>query len=332
MTNAPVKSTNDWEKRAWRSSEDTAPQSEPMPDLDGPATEDDQTHARPKLVDSTSVGAGGDGSAAVHLQLKDVIDSPYQPRLRPLIRKEVEDLMRSIAAAGQVSPIVVSPADGEQQGKYYVHSGHRRCAALRHLGAKKVLAVVRSDLDERSARRLALADNIGREDLSAFEQATALRSYCELYKLTLKDGAVDLGIKLRTAERLRSIAECTSEALVDILKESNVAAGAADLLVKIEKKTPKRGVRLAKKWIAQKLTHKDLEAELQKSNESQPRAVAKRDVVLRADSRTVEFRLHVIHEARSDAQDERIRGALSEVMRHLGIQHLDAASAEESAA
>jgi ParB family chromosome partitioning protein len=330
MTGAPVKSTNDWEKRmmterlAWQSSEATA-QSNPMPDDDGPATEDGQAHACTDLL--------GDGkeSSAVQLQLDDVIDSPYQPRLRPIARKDVEDLMRSIAAAGQVSPIVVSPAEGEHQGKYYVHSGHRRCAALRGLGAKKVVAFVR-DLKEREARKLALADNIGREDLSAFEQATALKSYCEMYGLSNKDGALDLGIKLRTAERLRSIAECSSEPLMNILRESNVSTKAADLLVKIEKRVPKKGVRLAKKWIEQKLTQKDLEAELRKSGNAPARVPVKRDVVLRADDKVVELKVYVIRETRSDVQDERIRGALCELMWHLEIPHLDAAPAEEAVA
>ena len=62
------------------------------------------------------------------LPLEDVLDSPFQPRKRPLGKKDVAELMGSLAAAGQVTPIVASPVP-DQPGKYFVHSGHRRCAA-----------------------------------------------------------------------------------------------------------------------------------------------------------------------------------------------------------
>src|SRR5690349_20693904 len=75
------------------------------------------------------------------LPLVAIMESPYQPRQRPIARKDVEELMKLISTGGQHDPIIVTPASDEHPGMYYVHSGHRRCAALRFLSATTVKAV-----------------------------------------------------------------------------------------------------------------------------------------------------------------------------------------------
>ena len=88
--------------------------------------------------------------AIVTLPLEAIKPSPYQPRLRPLGRKDLVELMAAIASAGQLTPIIVSPT--EEANSYYVHSGHRRVAALGFLGINRVKAEIRADLTESEAR------------------------------------------------------------------------------------------------------------------------------------------------------------------------------------
>jgi ParB/RepB/Spo0J family partition protein len=107
----------------------------------------------------------------------------------------------------------VTPADGENAGKFYVHSGHRRCEALRHLRTPTVPAVVRRDLDERGMRRLALADNLGREDLTVCEQAKALKDFCDAYELGVQAAGEELGVNRSIAFRLNTIARSSDRLL-----------------------------------------------------------------------------------------------------------------------
>jgi ParB family chromosome partitioning protein len=265
------------------------------------------------------------------IELADILDSPYQPRQRPITRKDVAELMRAIAAAGQVTPIIVSPASGEQSGKYFVHSGHRRCAALRFLGAQTVLAVVRTDLDDRAARKLALADNLGRDDLSAWEQATALKAYCDDYNVGLKDGARELGIRLRTAERLKTIIECSSEPILRILRDSNVAIKAADLLVRIDKRSPRKGSRLARKWLDGKASQKDLEAALRTVERGPGQTRSSPDVVLKNDGELLELRIRLDRHVHTQEQIRRAEQAISVFAGYIGLDHIQATCAEEVA-
>ena len=107
-----------------------------------------------------------------------------------------------------------------------MHSGHRRCAALRFLGAQTVKAIVHTEMDERAARKLAIADNLGRDDLTAFEQAKALGDYCDAFGMTLETACEELGIKRCTAFRLRGILSAP-EPLQFAIREQRISAKAA---------------------------------------------------------------------------------------------------------
>jgi ParB/RepB/Spo0J family partition protein len=167
----------------------------------------------------------------VSLLLTQVVAGPYQPRLGVIKKSDVADLMESIRATGQIVPIIVSKGDGENVGKYLIHSGHRRVRALEELGLKEVRATVWS-VDERQARKMAVAANLGREDLSGYEKAVALRDYQEAFGLTQKQAAHELGIEERTARRLVRIINAP-EKLRTVVKETGLSAYTADLCVAV---------------------------------------------------------------------------------------------------
>src|SRR5689334_15381656 len=84
------------------------------------------------------------GESLREIPLELLLQSPYQPRQTQIRDEDVEDLLKSISAVGQLSPAIVSPAQGEHAGKYYVLSGHRRWHAVRLLGRPTLRAIVRS--------------------------------------------------------------------------------------------------------------------------------------------------------------------------------------------
>lgn len=172
--------------------------------------------------------------------LDSILPSPFQPRKSEIGRGDVRDLMELIKANGQLTPIVVSPSK-ESEGQYYVHAGHRRCAALRFLGQDKVRALIQ-DLNDRDARKLALCENLGREDLSAMEQARAIEAYAEDYEISFRDAARELGIGERTRVRLSTLT-AAPEALQELLASHRMSARSADIIAKLERKRPGVGVQ-----------------------------------------------------------------------------------------
>ncbi|MFC1611073.1 ParB/RepB/Spo0J family partition protein [Myxococcota bacterium] len=263
--------------------------------------------------------------AVQEIALELILDSPYQLRQWPLSKKDVSELMHSISANGQTAPIIVSPAGGQEEGKYHVHSGHRRCAALRFLGAKTVNAIVRSDLDERAARRLALADNLGREDLTAFEQALALRDYCESYKLKVEEAAKELGLKRSHAFRLNAVLSA-SEDMVQLFKDEAVSARGAELLSKLEQRDARKAHRLARKFVGGRASLRVLEDELRKSsNKGASDARLRKDIELKADQRTVTLNISLVRDECTDAQLKRMIAAIAQLLGELGIAEVQAA-------
>ena len=83
----------------------------------------------------------------------------------------------------------------------------------------------------------AIADNLGREDLSAYEQALALREYASAFGLALEAAGAELGIERRSAYRLKAVLEA-SPGLQEAIKTSAVPAKPAAILAKIEQRTP----------------------------------------------------------------------------------------------
>jgi ParB/RepB/Spo0J family partition protein len=265
-----------------------------------------------------------DGPAAVEsIDLDKVVDSPFQPRKRQLNRKETEDLARLIAAAGQTTPIIVTPGTGELEGRFIVHSGHRRCAALRLLGWPKVKAIIRRDLSEREARKLALTDNLGREDLSAFEQAMAFREYCAAYQLDAVQAAEELGVSRRQGGRLQAIS-AASEKLLEILRDAALPFKAAECLVRIDARDARAAVRMAKRFVAGGVSMAGLEAEASGTRSARPMSAEAPPVNLKVSQTAIQFSVKASRPM-SDDQRRSVVVALATLLAHLGVASVTAA-------
>lgn len=287
------------------------------------------------LLGGTNNGRVGPSTAAYEasgvdpvtcwLSLDCIDDSPYQPRLRPHSKRDVEDLTLAMAAAGQITPIIVAPSATPE--RFVVHSGHRRCAALRFLGEARVLAIVRTDLDERAARRLALADNLGRQDLTPYEQAKALGDYCESCGLSAEEAALELGLGRRTGFRLQTILKASDD-MLQALREHGLSIRASELLVKLEGKSPRRALRLAAKHAKGRVSVEQLEAELRKAAHDQRPGVgpSPRDVVFSADDHRINLRVSIVRRLQTEDQRERVAEAVAQLLRQLGISQVAAAS------
>jgi len=107
------------------------------------------------------------------LDLKpDAIDrSPYQPR-QDFPDEEIQALADSIAAQGQLAPILVRPGGGP---RFELVDGERRLRAVRRLGLNSIRAES-GDFSDAEVRAIVLASALQRQELNAIEEARAFRA------------------------------------------------------------------------------------------------------------------------------------------------------------
>ena len=122
--------------------------------------------------------------------LEKLEDSPLNPRKDPK-PEELEELRASIRQRGILVPLLVRPLDGTG---LEVLAGKRRLAAARLEGLEEVPVHVRQ-VDDETARELALEEQLQREDLDPFEEAAAL---AELLK---RRSATEVGEAIGKAPR-----------------------------------------------------------------------------------------------------------------------------------
>lgn len=94
-------------------------------------------------------------------------------RIAPI---DVVDLARSIENHGLQQPIIVQPYNSGDF-KYRIISGHRRHAAHRVLKAERIKAIINPVVDELTARKLNLEENLKRKDLNIIQEAYAIKHF-----------------------------------------------------------------------------------------------------------------------------------------------------------
>jgi ParB/RepB/Spo0J family partition protein len=138
----------------------------------------EQTMHRPPSVLSSPqqrerLGRDVDEST-VWLQRDRIDPNPNQPR-RLFKPDELRSLGESLRQHGQLQALVVRPHP-QRQGRYEIVSGERRwrAAAPEYGDLERLRATIR-DLSDQETLRLALIENVHRENLTALEKARALR-------------------------------------------------------------------------------------------------------------------------------------------------------------
>lgn len=134
----------------------------------------------------------------VRIKLDKIIPNKNQPRL-DFYDESIKGLAESIKRNGLLQPVTVR----KNGDKYELIAGERRYRASLLNGSKDIEAIIMESSDEQSAK-LALIENLQREDLNAIEQAMAMKRIMESEDLTQNELAERLGYKQSTvANKLR---------------------------------------------------------------------------------------------------------------------------------
>ncbi len=107
---------------------------------------------------------------ASEVPVSKLVPNPYQPR-KSFDLDELEGLAQSIKENGVFTPILVRE---NQAGDYYIVAGERRSRAAKLAGLKTIPAVI-ADLSDDEMQRIALIENVQREDLNPIEVAKSLK-------------------------------------------------------------------------------------------------------------------------------------------------------------
>lgn len=109
------------------------------------------------------------GEKIILVALNKITANEEQPR-KNFDEEKLSELAQSIKEHGLVQPVLLFE---QAPGQYRIIAGERRFRAARLAGLKQIPSIIR-DLAENEAEEIALIENIQREDLNAFEEASAL--------------------------------------------------------------------------------------------------------------------------------------------------------------
>ncbi|NLM06062.1 MAG: ParB/RepB/Spo0J family partition protein [Tissierellia bacterium] len=188
------------------------------------------------------------------IQLVDmdkIIPNEDQPR-KDFNKESIEELANSIEENGLISPIILKK-DGI---KFSIVAGERRYRACKLLGLDKIEAIVK-DLEELEAKKLAIIENVQREDLNPMEEAMAYKLIIDEYSMTQEELAKGLG---KSRSHVANMLRLTGlpEEVKEAIRDGNISVGHAKVLAGVKADTDK--LEFARQVEREKLSVKDLEA------------------------------------------------------------------------
>lgn len=180
-------------------------------------------------------------SAFKQLPLHRVEPNPDQPR-QDFNEEELQSLAESIRVHGVIQPLTVRETG---DGYYQIIAGERRWRASRLAGLTEIPALV-IEADDKTAKELALIENLQRQDLNSVEEALGYQSLMDDFGLTQEEAAERVGkSRSAVANALRLLT--LDEKVLEMIRVGSITAGHARaiLMLKSEKKQVEAAQKIA---------------------------------------------------------------------------------------
>lgn len=172
------------------------------------------------------------GASSV-IVIEQIRPNPWQPR-RVFKEEEIRKLADSIADVGLIQPVVVRRVQNLDTG-FELVTGERRLRAHKLLAQIEIKAIIIDAPDEDMAA-MALAENIDREDLSAYEIAIAVRNAESAFP-NRKELAKSLGMQRSDLYRLMAFFQLPEFIRADLdINPSLLGRDAAEAIASVLKK------------------------------------------------------------------------------------------------
>ena len=159
---------------------------------------------------------------------EDLTPGQYQPR-KKMYRDTLEELAQSIKQQGVIQPLVVRRL---ASGRYEIVVGERRWRAAQMAGLTTVPAVVR-DLNNNETAKIALIENLQREDLNALDQARGLQRLQKEFNLSQESLGEAVGKSRTTVTNLLRLLKLSSE-VQELLEQGKLEMGHARALLSLD--------------------------------------------------------------------------------------------------
>ena len=165
--------------------------------------------------------------------LEDLVPGQYQPRNK-MHKDTLEELSKSIKAQGVLQPIL---ARKKASKGYEIVVGERRWRAAQLAGLKTIPTIVK-ELNNDEAAKIALIENLQREDLNAMDQARGLQRLQIEFNLSQQDLASSVGKSRPTITNLIRLTKLSPVAQ-ELLESGRIEMGHARALLTIEESLQK---------------------------------------------------------------------------------------------
>jgi len=186
----------------------------------------------------------------VELDINLIVSNKDQPR-KEFEKESLEELRDSIKKYGIIQPIVVRKIDD----KYEIIAGERRWRAAKEANLSKVPCIVK-EVDDMEAIKIALIENIQRQDLNPIEEANAFKTLMDNFRLTQEEVADAVGKSrsyIANSIRLLNL----DKEILDYVSQGKITAGHGKALLGVKNK--KDRMNIVKSIVDKNLNVRDTE-------------------------------------------------------------------------
>lgn len=185
------------------------------------------------------------------IPLDKIIPNRLQPR-QNFDENSISELAQSIKENGLAQPIIVTKIDSD---KYEIVAGERRFRACRMLGWTEIDAIVKNELTDDKKLKIALIENIQREDLNPVEKAYAYKKLMDM-GMSQSEVAQTCGKSKSAISNTLRILELDEE-IINSLKNGEITEGHARALLQIPDLKERKNV--FKRIVSENMSVRDVE-------------------------------------------------------------------------
>ena len=184
------------------------------------------------------------------IQLNEITPSQYQPR-KKMHKETLEELAQSIKQQGVLQPVLVRR---QASGSYELVVGERRWRASQVAGLKTIPAIIKNLNNDESAK-IALIENLQREDLNYMDQARGLHRLKTEFNLSQEELGASVGKSRPATTNLLRLMKLNPEVQA-MLEEGKLDMGHARALLSLDESEQ---IETAKKVFEEKLSVRQTE-------------------------------------------------------------------------
>lgn len=138
------------------------------------------------------------------IQIDRLQPGKYQPRTQ-MDEEALTELAESIRSQGLMQPILVRPVSAD---RYEIIAGERRWRASLRAGLSEIPVLVR-EVDDSTALKMALIENIQRENLNPLEEAQGIQRLLQEFNMTHQAAAEAVGRSRSAVSNLLRLLQLT---------------------------------------------------------------------------------------------------------------------------